>query len=89
MITPELKFVALNNFVLSTFLGEEESKDKRTCKFWNPIFNHAMDLKDRRERSKGIGRYFPTKALLVDHMEAVANVKYAKAREDLDLWGAG
>lgn len=82
---PGINFVELNDFVPSTFLGEEDVKDERKGKLWNPIFNHIVELKDRRERGIRIGRYFLTKALLVDHMEVVADVKYAKAWAALNV----
>lgn len=45
----------------------------------------TVEVKDRQERYKGIGRYASTKALLVDYMKVVANTKYAKTQAALDV----
>lgn len=50
------------------------------------MFNHRLQVKERRERENGIERYSSTKALLVDDMEVVGNVKYANAQAAFDVW---
>lgn len=82
---PPMKFVQLNIFVLSTLLGERNSRMSGTAKLWKPIFNQAVQVKNRRKPDNGIERYTSTKVLLVDHMKVVANAKYAKAWTALDL----
>lgn len=48
-----------------------------------------MKVSGRREHNKGIGRYSPTKVLLVDHVEMAASAKYTKAQAALDLYLEG
>lgn len=78
-----MKLVQLNNSVLSIFSGEKELKDEQTRKFWNPKFNHTVEVKDIPEHDMRIERHSSSKALLVDHMEVVENTKAPVA---LDLW---
>lgn len=71
LITWELKFLELKDIVLLTI---------------NPIFNHALKVKERPERDRRIDKYSSTNSLLVNHMEVVANARYAEARAAPDEW---
>lgn len=52
----------------------------------NPIFNsNVLDTNDECGKN-GAARYTSTNVPLIDHVEKSANMKYAQARNSLDLW---
>lgn len=45
-----------------------------------------MEIRDWQEHAIGIGRYFSTKGLFVDHMKMIASTKYGMTGVALDMW---
>lgn len=85
-VYPGMKIVQLFDSVLWTFPGEKKLKDEQSRQFWNPMFNHAIKLRDWRERYMGIGRYVSSKALLMDHMKVVEDGKQAGTGAALNVF---
>lgn len=74
-------------YVFSTFPGEDRIKKEGNHTFRAPIFNYAIDAKDKPDRDRSAGQYSTIWHLVMNHLEESPQTRHAcKARTLLDIW---
>lgn len=81
-----LELRALLDFVLETFSGEEELKEKGTYFSCNFIFLFAENDWDIHDCQSVVEGHYSTRKLFVDHTHKYVSASYTKALASVDIW---
>lgn len=74
-------------WVRSLFPAEKALEVGANRMNWDVLFNSPIPDRDRREQGEEIVQYASTKRILLDYMQKLEYIKYARYRTLLDIWG--